>query len=141
MYDDSDNGFSDEDEEDMKIIAQTTKPTQAHSRGSKVYNGRDKYAAMHAPPNSTLHHPKQTKFPEIQRTPMEKIRRQGTREQVWNGSAERTKGGLTKDDLLHVPMGIDKSTGETVYKLVSKKRSENAKKIFGYGVGTDTNRS
>lgn len=144
MYSGSDDGFSDEEDEDMMIVAQTTTP-QTISRGSKVYNGRDKHVPMHtskqydqyAPmPTTSKRYPNQERLPRIQSTPApapaERLRRQGTREQVWNGTAERTKGGLVKDDLLSVPMGIDKSTGETVYKLVSKKRSEHAKKVFGY---------
>ena len=110
------------EDEDMTIVTQTTTPEAISQR-------QDKYS-------------KQTKakVPRRQFSPTrmpvptvtERTRRQGTREQVWNGIAERTKGGLVKEDLLSVPMGIDKSTGETVYKLVSKKRSEHAKKVFGY---------
>ena len=42
----------------------------------------------------------------------------GTREQVWNGEAQRTRGGLTKEGLIKNKRG----------KLVSKKRSELAAK-------------
>ena len=141
IYSGSDDGFSDEEDEDMMIVAQTTNP-QNISRGSKVYSGRDKYAPVHASKKydkcspTTSKYANQARLPRIQTAPTpapaERLRRQGTREQVWNGTAERTKGGLVKEDLLSVPMGIDKSTGETVYKLVSKKRSEHAKKVFGY---------
>ena len=145
LHSGSDNGFSDEEDEDMMIVAQTTTP-QNISGGLKVQNGRSKYAPMHAsnqqamyaPVSTSKRYPNQARLSRVQPvrapapTPAERLRRQGTREQVWNGTAERTKGGLVKGDLLSVPMGIDKSTGETVYKLVSKKRSEHAKKVFGY---------
>ena len=42
----------------------------------------------------------------------------GTREEVWAGTKERTRGGLTKDDLIKNKRG----------KIVSKKRSEMARK-------------
>lgn len=130
MYSGSDDGFSDDDEEDMKIVAQTSTP-QNIARDAKVHNGRKKYPFERA--MGDAHQPtRQARLPQMRPASTERIRRQGTREQVWNGTAERTKGGLVKNDLLSVPMGIDKASGETVYKLVSKKRSENAKKLFGY---------
>lgn len=46
------------------------------------------------------------------------IRSVGTREQVWEGLAKKTAGGLTKDDLIMNSRG----------KIVSKKRSEMGKK-------------
>ena len=47
----------------------------------------------------------------------------GTRRQVWNGTAERTKYGLTKSGLLKNKKG----------KIVSKIKSEQAKKKSNLG--------
>lgn len=48
------------------------------------------------------------------------MRKYGDRSQVFEGQAERTKGGLSKDDLIQNKRG----------KIVSKKRAEISAKIF-----------
>ena len=51
-------------------------------------------------------------------------RRFGTRDEVWNGQAEKTRGGLTKDKLMLSRTG----------RLVSKLKSEQAKQNYAkYG--------
>lgn len=44
--------------------------------------------------------------------PQKKTLKQGSRRQVWNGSAEKTPGGLTKEDLIKNERG----------RIVSKKK-------------------
>jgi hypothetical protein len=45
----------------------------------------------------------------------------GSRRKVFNGSAEKTRGGLRKDDLMKNGRG----------RIISRKRFDNAKKRFG----------
>ena len=53
------------------------------------------------------------------------MRKYGTRSDVWEGTCQMTRGGLTKDDLIF-------KNG----KLVSKKKSEAAKAVYEkYGFG------
>ncbi len=56
--------------------------------------------------------------PEQQPAPAMKAR--GTRAEVWNGTARKTGGGLTKEDLMMNPRGV----------IVSKKQSDRAKRAY-----------
>lgn len=49
----------------------------------------------------------------------------GSRRQVWNGTADKTKGGLTRSDLML------NNTGKIVSKRASKAASKNFKKNEG----------
>lgn len=53
--------------------------------------------------------------------PSNKTQRVGSRRKVFNGSAERTSGGLTKDDLMK----------NTAGRIVSKKRHTTMKQRHG----------
>jgi hypothetical protein len=55
--------------------------------------------------------------------PNNKTQRVGSRRKVFNGSAERTSGGLTKDDLMKNVAG----------RIVSKKRHTTMKQRHGGG--------
>jgi len=55
--------------------------------------------------------------------PSNKTQRVGSRRKVFNGSAERTSGGLTKDDLMK----------NTAGRIVSKKRHTTMKQRHGGG--------
>ena len=59
-----------------------------------------------------------------------RVKQNGTREEVWAGLARKTKGGLVKAELMQVKTGTNRQTGEVYYKIVSRKRSENARKNF-----------
>jgi hypothetical protein len=48
-----------------------------------------------------------------------------TKAAVWKGKAEKTKGGLTKSDILRIKTG--ERNGKPVYKYVSKKKHDQAK--------------
>jgi hypothetical protein len=52
-----------------------------------------------------------------------RLSKYGSRRKVWNGSAEKTKGGLTKDDLMKNKYG----------RIVSAKRHGTMKKRMGGG--------
>jgi hypothetical protein len=52
-----------------------------------------------------------------------RLSKYGSRRKVWNGSAEKTKGGLTKDDLVKNKYG----------RIVSAKRHGTMKKRMGGG--------
>jgi len=52
-----------------------------------------------------------------------RVSKYGSRRKVWNGSAEKTKGGLTKNDLMKNKYG----------RIVSAKRHGNMKKRIGGG--------
>lgn len=51
----------------------------------------------------------------------QKVSKYGSRAKVWHGGAEKTKGGLRKDDLEKNKYG----------RIVSKKRSQTMKQRFG----------
>ena len=51
----------------------------------------------------------------------------GSRRKVWNGSAEKTPGGLRKDDLIKTVHG----------RIVSKKRHHTMKRRHGGGEDSD----
>jgi hypothetical protein len=50
----------------------------------------------------------------------EKIKTYGTRAEVWHGTAKKTKGGLTKDNLTKNKYG----------RIVSKRMVERGKKLY-----------
>ena len=52
-----------------------------------------------------------------------RLSKYGSRRKVWNGTAEKTKGGLTKNDLIKNKYG----------RIVSTKRHTNMKKRTGGG--------
>lgn len=54
------------------------------------------------------------------------VRRVGSREEVWRGVAERTKGGLYRDDLKEKVSKVDSRTGKVYKKVVSIRASEAA---------------
>jgi len=57
------------------------------------------------------------------------VKRYGTREEVWDGQATKTRGGLTKNDLV-----LSKTM-----KIVSKKKSQMAKAAYAkYGFNKRT---
>ncbi len=64
-----------------------------------------------------------TFFPSHQQMPDHKTRKVGSRRQVWNGSAEKTKGGLRKSDLVKNKYG----------RIVSTKRHSRMRKHHGGG--------
>jgi hypothetical protein len=56
----------------------------------------------------------------LQKVVITHLRKRGTREQVWNGEAHSTSGGLTRQDLMISNTG----------KIVSKKASEKSKQLM-----------
>lgn len=57
---------------------------------------------------------------ERQQQPAPAMKARGTRAEVWNGTARKTSGGLTKEDLIMNPRGV----------IVSKKQSDRAKLAY-----------
>jgi len=53
----------------------------------------------------------------------------GSKQQVWNGTADVTKGGKTKKDILRLPNGVG-SKGQTTYRYVFKSRYDHGKKMI-----------
>ena len=53
----------------------------------------------------------------------------GSKEQVFNGRADVTKGGKTKNDILRLPNGVG-SRGQTTYRYVFKSRYNHGKKMM-----------
>lgn len=105
----NDAGLEEEDE---------TKDEEEHAPQSvQVTRGAEKVSHMYATPPVRVHGGR-------------KVKKNGNREEVWAGIALKTKGGLAKADLMQVKSGVNRKTDEVYYKIVSKKRSENAKKIF-----------
>lgn len=60
------------------------------------------------------------------------VRKIGSREEVWEGVAERTKGGLRKEDLEKKIVKTD-GQGRTYTKLVSRRASEAAQRLSNLG--------
>lgn len=60
------------------------------------------------------------------------VRKIGSREEVWDGVAERTKGGLRRDDLQIKVIKTDPK-GREYTKLISKRASEAAQKMCNLG--------
>lgn len=60
------------------------------------------------------------------------VRKIGSREEVWDGVAERTKGGLRKDDLQRKVVKVDPK-GREYTKLVSRRASEAAQRSTNLG--------
>ena len=56
----------------------------------------------------------------LQKVVVTHLKKRGTREQVWNGEAHSTSGGLTRQDLMISNTG----------KIVSKKASEKSKQLM-----------
>ena len=56
----------------------------------------------------------------LQKVVITHLKKRGTREQVWNGEAHSTSGGLTRQDLMISNTG----------KIVSKKASEKSKQLM-----------
>ena len=56
----------------------------------------------------------------LQKVRITHLKKRGTREQVWNGEAHSTSGGLTRQDLMISNTG----------KIVSKKASEKSKQLM-----------
>jgi len=56
----------------------------------------------------------------LQKVVITHLKKRGTREQVWNGEAHSTSGGLTRNDLMISNTG----------KIVSKKASEKSKQLM-----------
>lgn len=54
------------------------------------------------------------------------VRKIGTRDEVWRGVAEKTKGGLRKDDLKEKVAKVDSRTGKVYKKIVSVRASDAA---------------
>jgi hypothetical protein len=57
------------------------------------------------------------------------VRKIGTREEVWAGVAERTRGGLRKEDLREKVTRVNPHTGKAYTRLVSLKASEAAQRV------------
>lgn len=58
-----------------------------------------------------------------------RVSKYGSRRKVWNGTAEKTKGGLSKEDLMKNKYG----------RIVSAKRHGTMKKRMGGGEKEDLN--
>lgn len=54
------------------------------------------------------------------------VRRIGSRDDVWRGVAERTKGGLRREDLKEKVAKVDSKTGKVYKKVVSVRASDAA---------------
>lgn len=58
------------------------------------------------------------------------VRKIGSREEVWEGKAVQTKGGLKREDLRQKVVKVNPNTGKEYTRLVSVKASDAAKRNF-----------
>ena len=61
------------------------------------------------------------------------IRKVGSRDDVWQGRAEQTKGGLKKEDLREKVVKVNPKTGKEYTRIVSVKASEAARRNMNFG--------
>lgn len=66
--------------------------------------------------------------PALTATPV-RIKKIGSREEVWTGQAQCTKGGLTRSDLAQKVVKTDPATGKQYTRIVSKRASESARRL------------
>lgn len=59
------------------------------------------------------------------------VKKIGSREEVWQGLAERTKGGLRREDLKEKVTKRDPQSGREYTKIVSRRASEASQRL-GY---------